>query len=284
MRPPYPREEMQRRICEAVEAGARLHQLGRRPDWPCRRTIWRWTRDSPDFARRLAAAQAWRKGVATSARAGPMFDELRAEAFLLAVRRGTAVRDLVRTPGQPNRDLLNRWKAERPDFAAQLVAATRFSAQERPQPWDRYDEAVADQFIVRLIKGEPMPRLFADPALPGRTILRRWRQRRPDFDAAIRSAELAGHRRRMAQRRRLTPELRAQIAARLAEGRSLRQVSFLRGMPHVVTLYGWARRDPDFAAMVRWAKDEGRIGKVLARGALMEAGLIAIPRTRRRAG
>jgi hypothetical protein len=282
MVPAYPRETMERRVCEAVEAGATLDRIARRPGWPSRCTVWRWARDSPAFARRLGEAQAWRRGMAVSARAGPQFDEARAQAFLLAVRRGQAVRDLVRTPGQPHRDLLNRWKRERPDFAAELEAAVRFSAEERPQRWDRYDEAVADEIVVRLIRGEPMSRVLADPDLPCKIILRRWRRKRPDFDAALKTARLAGHRKRMGLRRRLTPELHDQILTRLTEGRSLRQVSFLPGMPHVVTMYGWKRRDPDFADMVRWATEEGRIGKVIERGAAALAGLVPSPRLRDR--
>ena len=280
MVPAYPRETMERRVCEAVEAGARLDAFDRRPGWPSRQTIWRWTKDSPSFARRLAEAQAWRRGMEVSARPGPVYDEARAQAFLLAVRQGYEVNNLVRTPDHPNRELLDRWKRDRPDFTAELKAAIRFAAEERPQRWDRYDEAIADRVIVRLDKGEPMSSVLADPALPCKIILRRWRQRRPDFDAALRSAKLSGHRKRMAARRRLTPELYDEIAVRLTEGRSLRQVSFLPGMPHVVTMYVWKRRDPDFADMVRWAKEEGRIGKVLDRAAAMRAGLVARPRVR----
>jgi hypothetical protein len=109
---------------------------------------------------------------------------------------------------------------------------------------------------VRLSRGEPMPRLLADPALPGAEALRRWRKSRPEFDQAVKTAQLAGQRLRMRRRRRLTPKLQMEIAERIGRGASLHAISKLPGMPHYVTLYGWLRRDPEFARLVRLAARE----------------------------
>jgi hypothetical protein len=243
MGPAYPREAMQRQICAAVEAGARLRPLAERPGWPSRQTIHRWATENPDFARRLKDARAWRRGLITCAQAGPVFDEVLASAFLLRVRRGAAVRELVRESGQPNRDRLNRWKQERPDFAAELAASARFSHALRGPRWARFDEATSDVIIARVAAGTPLPQVLADPDLPGETAVRRWRARRPDFDKALRTAHLAGHRRRMAGRVKLTPELFEHILERLVAGASLLQVSRDPGMPHYVTLMAWRRRE-----------------------------------------
>lgn len=257
MRPAYPRTEMERRICEAVEAGATLAELETRPGFPCRLTVYRWAKDSPAFAQRLKDARVWRRGARIEARtAATAFSASLAEAFLLRVRRGEAVRDLVRQPGQPSREILNAWKRERPAFARDLAAAVRFARELRPGHWDRYDEAAADEIIVRLSHGEPMPKVLADPTLPGAEPLRRWRRSRPEFDRAIRTAQLAGQRLRMRRRRRLTPKLQMEIVERIGRGASLHAISKLPGMPHYVTLYGWLRRDPEFARLVRAAARE----------------------------
>jgi hypothetical protein len=259
MVPAYPRELMERQVCEAVEAGASLTVIERRAGWPSRQTIYRWTRDSAAFAARLKAARDWRRGLRTNA--GPVFDETRSQAFLTAVRQGRAVRWLVRQADQPHRGLLNRWKRERPDFAAALAEAVRFSVEERPRAWARYDEAAADAIILRVAKGTSLPRVLADPRLPGATAVRRWRRQRPDFDRALRTAHLAGHRGRMARRGGLTEALAERILVRLTQGASLRQVAMEPGMPHRVTMQAWMRRDPEFAAMVAFGRYEGGIAR-----------------------
>lgn len=261
MLPAYPREVMQGRICAAVEAGATLDRLAGRPGWPSRQTVYRWTLDSPDFARRLKEARGWRRGLGVQA--GPVFDAALADAFLLRVRRGESVRALVRLEGMPNRDRLSRWKRERPDFAAELEAAVRFSHGLRPLAWARFDEAMADGIVARVAAGAPLPQVLADPALPGETAVRRWRAREPDFDKALRTAQRAGHRRRMARRVKLTPMLSDYILKRLTAGASLRQISFDPGMPHYVTLMTWRRRDSEFARMLAWGRAEGRIARAL---------------------
>jgi len=109
----YPRADTERRICEAVENGASLYDLETRPGFPSRATVSRWMQTSPAFAQRLNAARHWRRAGQVEARtAAGAFSAPLAEAFLLRVRRGEAVRDLTQLPGQPNRRLLAAWKRE----------------------------------------------------------------------------------------------------------------------------------------------------------------------------
>lgn len=218
----------------------------------------RWTREDPDFARRLDAARAWRRGVLTQARSDGAFDAGLAQALLLRVRRGEAVRALVRAEGMPGRARLDQWKRERPDFAAELVAAARFAREVRDRPWARFDEAVGDAIILGVSKGTPLPELLSDPALPGETAVRRWRRREPNFDRALRAAHRAGHRARMAGRAGLSPDLADEIVERLVRGESLLEASRAPGMPHYATLMAWQRRDPEFARMVAWGREQGR--------------------------
>ena len=258
MVPAYPREEMMRRVCEAVEAGATLDGLAARAGWPSRQTVFRWAREDAAFAQRLGRARDWRRGAKVSAQAGPVFDAGQAEALLLAVRRGTAIRDLVRTPGWPNRDRLNRWKAERPDFAAALAAAVRFAAEVGGGRRKAYDAAAADQIIVRVSRGEPLPQVLAEPGMPCRPVLRRWRRQRPDLDRAIRAASLAGLRNRLGGGRRARmAAVGERVVEMMSAGASLLQASKAPGMPHYVTLMAWQRRDTDFAAQLAWARELG---------------------------
>jgi hypothetical protein len=260
MLPAYPRAEMQRRIVETLERGsATLREMETWPGWPSRQTVRRWAAEDPLFDGRLKAALAWRRGLKRELSAGPSFNAPVAEEMLRRVRLGDAVRVLVRTPLMPDRDQLNRWKRERPDFAAGLAAAAAFSRSLRTPRCRRFDPEAADRIIVRLSKGETLAEVLADPELPGITNLRRWRRQRPDFDHAVKMAHLAGHRRRMRRRWRLTPKLRERILFGLVRGASLSAVCRGRGMPHRVTVQDWLRRDADFARDVGWARREGVI-------------------------
>jgi len=259
MRPPtpaYPRAAMQAQVLARIESGMSHAAIETLPGYPSRQTIHRWAKADPDFARNLAYARAWaageRGGRAIAARA---YDPARAEAFLLAIRRGTPVRELVKLPEWPNRDRLNAWKRERPDFAQAIVASARFSREVRGPAWGRFDQAVADRIVLRVRKGETVPQVASDPDMPGETALRRWRRRRPDFDTALTWAKLAGHRRRMHARCACTPELTEAIARHLIHGGSLRSAAqTVPGCPHPVTLYGWTRRHPQFAEDIAAAK------------------------------
>jgi hypothetical protein len=159
------------------------------------------------------------------------------------------VRDLVKRPEWPNRERLDAWKRERPDFAQAIVAAAQFAREQRDRAWAKFDQDVADRIVLRVSKGETVPQVARDPKMPGETALRRWRRRRPDFDTVLKMAKLAGHRRRMRARCACTPELTEAIAHHIIHGGSLRSATqAVPGAPHPVTLYGWVRRHPDFAA------------------------------------
>jgi hypothetical protein len=252
----YARAETQARVLARIEAGYTARGLSELGGYPCRRTLWRWARQDPGFAAQLARARDWRRAVRREAAlAREAFDEGRAEAFLLRVRRGETVRALVRTPGQPNRDVLDAWKRLRPDFARALAAAARFSAELREPDWP-FDQAAADRIVVRVSRGEELRAIEKEPGAPGRVALRRWRRRHPEFAAALKLAGLAGHQGRMAGRRLCTPALTARIAAHVRRGGSLASASGLDGAPHRVTLYGWMRTRPDFAREIRWAQAE----------------------------
>jgi len=257
-RPPfaYPRAQMQAQVLARMERGMSQAAIAALPGYPSRQTIHRWARADPDFARQLTYARSWgrdeRRGHALQAQG---YDHARAEAFLLAVRRGTPVRQLVRHREWPHRDRLDAWKRERPDFAQALKDAAQFAREARDPAWARFDPAVADQIVLRLSKGETVPDLARDPAMPGETALRRWRRRHPHFDTVLKIAKQAGHRRRMQARSACTPALTEAIAHHILHGGSLRSAAqAVAGAPHPVTLYAWLRRHPAFAEEIAAAR------------------------------
>lgn len=257
MHPPYPRTELQRRICEAVENGASLHQLEERPGFPTRQTVFRWAREDDGFAAQLTWSRAWGRGVRREAFRAPAFRYDQADAFLARVRAGEPVRVLVKAQGMPRRETLDLWKRIQPEFAAAFEAAKRAAPRPRRRAprLGRYDEALADRIVVRLNHGEPMARVLSDPTLPSLPTVRRWRRARPDFDHALKMAILGGQRARMSGRRKITAEVAEAICQRIVAGASIAEVGRAADMPHAVTIHLWMRRNPEFARQVREACD-----------------------------
>lgn len=257
MHPAYDRAATMTRVCEAVEGSWRLEDLQTRPGFPHKTTVYAWARQDPVFAQRLKNARAWRRGMKVSATAGPVFDAQQADAFLIAVRRGGTIVKLVQRPQWPDRQRLNRWKAERPDFAEALRVAALGARKTGPRKWARYDEAVADQIIARVASGEMIADIETDRSVPGEVDLRRWKRMRPDFAEALRVAKLSGQHHRSRQPRRLTPELFDHILTRMVAGATLLEVSRDPGLPSYGTLMAWQRQGPAFARMVAWVREEG---------------------------
>lgn len=268
----YPRAAMQAQVIAAIERGMPQAVMASLPSYPTRQTIRRWAKADPGFAQNLAIARAWaageRRGRAIAAHS---YDPARAEAFLLEVRRGTPVRTLVKRAEWPNRDRLDVWKHQRPDFAKAIVDAAQFARDGRDPDWTRFDQTVADQVVLRLSKGETVPQISRDPHMPGETALRRWRRRYPHFDTVLKIAKGAGHRRRMQGRSACTTALTEAIAHHIIHGGSLRSAAqSVANAPHHVTLYAWTRRHRDFAAEIARAKrfrDDMLIDRILDGGA-----------------
>jgi hypothetical protein len=266
----YAKAQMQPRVIERLEAGMTLTALGREPGFPSRQTLLRWTMADPDFADRLRRARAWGQGRKRAARAGPVFDPARAEAFLLAIRRGETMPELMARPEWPNRALLNRWKRESPQFAQALAAAVRFSFELRG-PRRPFDQAIADAIIVRVTRGERLPDLVVEKAMPSHWLLARWRRRRPDFAAALNIAMEMGRRQRLHGNCKQTPALTAAIARHVQDGGSLMSAAqAVPGAPHHLTLYAWDRTRPGFAreiAQARALRDQVLLDTALEIGA-----------------
>jgi hypothetical protein len=248
----YPRAETKRRICEAVERGASLTELGRRPGFPCRSLVTRWAKQDEAFACALRNALNWGRGLRHERFCAPSFDFEVAQRMLADIRRGRNLRSLLDDPAFPNWKKLQRWRRERPDFAEDLARALDAKPRRKrgPRP---YDEAVADRFICRLNAGEPLAEVFKDPAMPGRKVLDRWGAERPEFDYALGLAMRSGHRVRMRARQVVTAAVADEVVRRVQAGETLTSIARTPGVPTQPTLRMHMRRDICFAHRVEEA-------------------------------
>ncbi|MFL5297398.1 MAG: hypothetical protein ACJ798_13535 [Phenylobacterium sp.] len=119
--------------------------------------------------------------------------------------------------------------------------------------WRAFDAALGGRLLAALAVTEaPLEAvLAADPELPCRPILGRWRREAPAFDAAVRQALAAQRRRRRARAAsRPGPETTAVVTRAIRAGGTLASLGRTPGMPSRQTLRRWVRVDPAFAQAV----------------------------------
>ncbi|HEX2801695.1 MAG TPA: hypothetical protein VHN73_06505 [Phenylobacterium sp.] len=245
-------QRLKAEIVGRVAAGERLGAVCATPGLPGGETARAWARADAAFGEALEGARA--QAAARRLR----FDEAQAAAFLARARAGEAINALLREAGMPRRRAYRYWCATQAPFAEAVFALRQRRDQEigrrgraRFRAWD---EGLGDRIIVAVNKGLTRDQaLAADPALPSRPTVRRWRREQPRFDAVLRTI-LAARRRRTA--RGLTPDLTERIIDRIVEGASFNSLSREPGMPSRQTLRRWIRVRPDFGrAVARACKD-----------------------------
>lgn len=266
-------------------AGESLEAICADPDWPSRPTLRKWAREDPDFDARIAGGRS-----VHVTRPRYPFDADLAQRFLLRIRLGSPIADLVREPGMPQRRALTAWRRREPAFAAALAASTAFADEHRrrygatargcrrsrlPFDWD-----LADRIVLAVSRGATIPEITRRPEFPTRLGLRRWRRAHPLFDRVLAKAAVVGHRARGRARvdRRCSAALMDQIGERIAMGASLHSLAREPGMPGLHTLYKWVRERPDFAARVAHASDfRGQLLNDQAFDLFLRHGLAAQP-------
>jgi transposase-like protein len=242
-------------IVARVEAGERLRAVSAAPGMPCAHTVRNWAAADRLFADELARARRvgdWRRAHG--------FDEARAAAFLARARAGARIHELLREPGMPGRGLYDRWRAGQAPFAEatfELRARSNLALGELGRARRRpFDQALADRIIVGLNSGARLEAvLAADPELPCRPTLRRWRREAPEFDRVLkmifaawrsRGGGLAGGSRRA---RRVPEAVRGAVCEAIEDGGSFASLA-RDGFASRATLRRWYRADPDFAEAV----------------------------------
>jgi hypothetical protein len=248
---PYRRDaqRLKAEIVRRVLAGESQRAICASPGMPCAETVRNWARADAAFAAELAAAR--RRGDWMGRFA---FDEGKAAAFLARARAGETINSLVGAPGMPSRGTYSYWTRTLPWFAEAVFALRRrrdaqIGAFGRARRRD-FDQGVADRVIVALHKAAPGVRLeavlAADPALPCRPTLARWRREEPGFDRVLKMILAA----RRAAGPRVHELLVEEIVDHIVDGGSFASYSRLAGGPARGTLRRWYRSDGAFARAV----------------------------------
>ena len=233
-------------IVARTDAGERLRAICAAPGMPGPHTVRNWALADPLFAADLAAARRrgdWRRTTA--------FDEAKAAAFLARARAGERVHDLLGAPGMPSRRLYDRWRRTQGEFAEAVFAlAQRGKAELGARGRARrrgFDPALADRIIVGLNSGARLEAvLAADPQLPCKPTLARWRREEPAFDRVLKMIFAAWRRKRAAT----VPELSThEVVEHIKDGGSFASLARAGG-PSRTTLRRWYRADPRFAEAV----------------------------------
>lgn len=239
-------------LLDRVAAGETVMSVCAAPHMPTYFTVRLWARADDAFAEALRLARlrgAWRRRY--------MFDEARAEAVLVRVRAGGKLHEVLGAPDMPSRRVFAYWRASQPHIAEELhrLHQERWAERNRRnhRRFRRFDSALADRILVRVGRGEGLERtLTADPLLPCRAVVTRWRRERPEFDHELKVAIAVG-RRHARRRARCTPALIEAVAHRIRRGATLANLGLRRDMPCRATLYAWMRTRPAFADAVEQA-------------------------------
>lgn len=232
--------------------GEALRAICAGPGMPGPQTVRNWAFADPAFGAELAAARrrgAWARLCA--------FDEAKAAAFLRRARAGAAINGLLKAPGMPSRRTYRYWCATQAAFAEAVFALRKrrdqgIGAHGRARR-RAFDPGLADRIVAALFKGLPQGLtleavLAADPALPCRPVVTRWRRENAEFDTVLRMV-FAGARARRAAAYRVPQWLSEDICEHIVTGGSF--ASYCRaGGPSRTTLRRWVRVDPAFAAEV----------------------------------
>lgn len=270
-------------VVRRLAAGERLKHIARTPGMPCPESVTGWMRADPGFAAAVAAARE------TGAFMRRGFDEDKARRLLTRLGEGEPIGRILSDPDMPSPAIYYRhwlrggrapgwFHEERAAVVAAREAQRRLKVRRRR--WRGFDPDVAEAIYVRLWKGEGLRAILrSDRRFPSLMVFARWRKENAEFDAQMRFV-IGGMRRRRGREGTLcTPELTAEIVARIVEGHSFRSLARLPGMPSQRALSNWVRDRPEFAAAVAQACEDRADG---FRDRMWEAVVQAGPLSRRK--
>jgi hypothetical protein len=137
-----------------------------------------------------------------------------------------------------------------------------------------FSEDLGRAIVARVATGETLASVCRSPGMPHRLTATNWRQRYPEFGAAMAEAALASRTARIAEERAVaarwmarpkrrsgrrpmfTPELGEAICERLADGESLLAICRDPKMPGMPTVFRWVREYPAFGDAYAVARRE----------------------------
>lgn len=130
---------------------------------------------------------------------------------------------------------------------------TEGPARAGPTAWSA---ALGRSICARVAGGESLSAICEEEAMPHRATVARWAVEKPRFAADLLAARTAAG--RIARSQQLStydPATAHEICERMCEGESLAEVCRDPTMPAFGTVYRWRRAFPDFAAMMREARE-----------------------------
>lgn len=93
------------------------------------------------------------------------------DQIVARVAAGTSLERVCAEPGMPADVTVMKWRRADPAFGQAMDDALRRGLWRRRHA---FDPVRAEALLARYRAGEPMARILADPAMPSRTVFRRW--------------------------------------------------------------------------------------------------------------
>jgi hypothetical protein len=248
---PYP-AHLKLDILARIAAGEHLTRVCEDAGLPTYGAVRLWTRADPAFAADLAEARRvgdWRRRFT--------FRDSVAKALIGRLIAGEGIVAVLRDPAMPSRAVYAYWRATQPEFAGEVYRVKELRAEQRlarnkarARP---FDPVIADRLLARVLRGEPIGEVRNDPAMPSGTLITRWRRENREFGRILTGAlaiAAANRRGRNRPSRRCTDALTTLIMHRILAGATLASLGREPDMPCAATLYGWKRKNPEFARAV----------------------------------
>ncbi|MBU1374356.1 MAG: hypothetical protein KKE02_21790 [Alphaproteobacteria bacterium] len=119
-----------------------------------------------------------------------------------------------------------------------------------------YSLSVVRTFLARVASGESQASISRDPTMPGRGGIEHWTKTRPRFAERLKRARVeSGHTGRGGSGSTYCPATAQEIYRRLCEGESVSGICRDPAMPCFSTVYLWRKRFPEFAEIMRTARE-----------------------------
>jgi hypothetical protein len=245
--------ELADRILNQIEVHHRtLKSVCRDDGMPSYNTVYGWVvRDVDGFRARYH--RALEIGRPRGAKASLYTAEM-SERIIREAEAQRSLHDICQDEGMPAYRTVLGWLARHRDFALRFDNAC--AAGTPPDGGGSiYTRALADHILGLLASGRTPHDICLDDDMPAERTLYLWvEEDRDGFAARFYAAKEAGR----AYRRRgtcYTPELATRILEEIVDGRSVRQIARMPGMPSASTIYLWIETDRDgFAARFHQAR------------------------------
>lgn len=119
----------------------------------------------------------------------------------------------------------------------------------------RYSLPVVRAFLARVASGESQASICRDPTMPGRRSVLNWAKDRPRFAERLQRARVESGHVGSGSASTYCPATAQEIFRRLCEGESVSGICRDPALPCFSTVYLWRKRFPEFAEMMRIARE-----------------------------